>query len=64
MQRRLVLSNEGAGHYMRRMLSPEALLVNAPVVEKSKRKWWQKDDTHLFLISFGAFFTSIYTFIA
>jgi hypothetical protein len=64
MQRRLVLTNEGRGHYMRRMLAPEALLVNEPIVPKSQRKWWQKDDTHLFMISFGAFFTVFYTFIA
>lgn len=63
MQRRLVLTNEGSGHYMRRMLSPEALLVNTPVVE-APRKWWRQDDTHLFVISFGAFFTVFYTFIA
>lgn len=49
---------------MRRMLSPEALKVQEPIIEKSKRKWWQKDDTHLFMISFGAFFTVFYTFIA
>jgi hypothetical protein len=64
MQRRLALTSEDLGHYMRRMLAPEALLVNAPVVETTKRKWWQKDDTHLFAISFGAFFTVFYTFIA
>jgi hypothetical protein len=64
MQRRLVLSSEGKGHYLRRMLPPEAFVVNTPIVEKSKRKWWQKDDTHLFVISFGAFFTVFYTFIA
>jgi hypothetical protein len=63
MQRRLVLTSEGRGHYMRRMLPPEALLVNAPVAQAT-RKWWQKDDTHLFVISFGAFFTVFYTFIA
>lgn len=63
MERRLVLSSEGAGHYMRRMLPPEALVVNKPVAAP-KRKWWQKDDTHLFVISFGAFFTAFYTFIA
>jgi hypothetical protein len=63
MQRRLVLSNEGAGHYMRRMLPAESLVVKMPVVERP-RKWWQKDDTHLFVISFGAFFTVFYTFIA
>jgi uncharacterized membrane-anchored protein len=63
MQRRLVLSSEGAGHYMRRMLPPEALVVKAPVREKPA-KWWRKEDTHLFVISFGAFFTAISTFIA
>jgi hypothetical protein len=63
MQRRLVLSNEGAGHYMRRLLPPEALVVKNPNAERP-RKWWQKDNTHLFMISFGAFFTVFYTFIA
>ena len=63
MQRRLVLSSEGAGHYMRRMLPPQALLVNAPPKQKPA-KWWKQEDTHLFVISFGAFFTAIYTFIA
>jgi hypothetical protein len=63
MERRLVLSSEGAGHPMRRLLPPEALVVKKPIVERP-RKWWQKDDTHLFTISFGAFFTAFYTFIA
>jgi hypothetical protein len=63
MGRRLILSNEGARHPMRRMLPPEALLVNQPVVAKPNR-WWHDDDTHLFMISFGAFFTVFYTFIA
>lgn len=63
MQRRLVLSSEGAGHYMRRMLPPEALKVNAPAPRKPV-KWWKKEDTHLFVISFGAFFVAISTFIA
>lgn len=64
MQRRLVLTSEGAGHYMRRMMPPEALLADKDIVETPKRKWWQNDDTHLFMISFGAFFTVFYTFIA
>ena len=63
MERRLVLSSEGAGHYMRRMLPPETFVVKKPIAERP-RKWWQKDDTHLFGISFGAFFTVFYTFIA
>ncbi len=64
MQRRLVLTSEGAGHYMRRMLPPEALMIEEEIIEAAKRKWWQNDDTHLFMISFGAFFTVFYTFIA
>jgi hypothetical protein len=63
MQRRLVLSSEGAGHPLRRMLPPEALLVNERA-QKKPAKWWKKDDTHLFMISFGAFFTVFYTFIS
>jgi hypothetical protein len=27
-------------------------------------KWWQREDAHLFVVSFGAFFTVFYTFIA
>jgi hypothetical protein len=63
MQRRLVLTSEGAGHWMRRMMPPEALMLNEPVVE-APVKWWHREDTHLFMISFGAFFTVFYTFIA
>jgi hypothetical protein len=64
MQRRLVLTSEGAGHYMRRMMPPEALRVEDNMVDSPPRKWWQNDDAHLFMISFGAFFTVFYTFIA
>jgi hypothetical protein len=64
MQRRLVLTNENAGHYMRRNIAAEALLVNPKEVEEKPVKWWRSDDTHLFMISFGAFFTVFYTFIA
>jgi hypothetical protein len=64
MQRRLVLTNEGAGHYMRRMLPADALRVNETVSKAKPQKWWKHEDTHLFLISFGAFFTVFYTFIA
>ena len=63
MKRRLVLTSEGAGHWMRRNMPPEALLLEEPVPAKPV-KWWQQEDTHLFMISFGAFFTVFYTFIA
>ena len=63
MQRRLVITSEGAGHPMRRMLPPEALVANTLFQGKSQ-KWWRREDSHLFLISFGAFFTVFYTFIA
>jgi hypothetical protein len=64
MQRRLVLTHEGRGHYMRRNMAPDALLVNPKDMEVRPVRWWQNDDTHLFMISFGAFFTVFYTFIA
>lgn len=63
MKRRLVLTSEGAGHWMRRNMPPEALLTEDQVRARST-KWWQQEDIHLFMISFGAFFTVFYTFIA
>jgi hypothetical protein len=60
--RRLVCRNEAAGHPFRRMLPPpvmsEALSTQKPA------KWWKKEDTHLFMLSFSAFFVVFYTFIA
>lgn len=62
MKRRLVVRNEAAGHPFRRMLPPpaldHALAMPAPV------KWWKREDTHLFVISFFAFFVAISSFIA
>ncbi len=63
MSRRLVLSNEGAGHPFRRILPADALSITA-LEEPAPLKWWQHEDTHLFVVSFGAFFTVFYTFIA
>jgi hypothetical protein len=63
MQRQLVQSSEGAQHPFRQELAPHVLAVPAkwrPVAAK----WWQREDTHLFVVSFGAFFTVFYTFIA
>jgi hypothetical protein len=64
MQRRLVLTSENAGHYMRRNMAPQALLVELDDMPAKPEKWWRSDDVHLFMISFGAFFTVFYTFIA
>jgi hypothetical protein len=63
MKRNLVLHAEGAGHPFRRMLPPESLKLTAAEMPKPL-KWWQQEDTHLFVVSFGAFFTVFYTFIA
>ena len=65
MQRRLVIRNEAAGHPFRRMLPPpildrDLLAVAAP----KKQSWWKREDTHLFTLSFFAFFVAISTFIA
>jgi hypothetical protein len=62
MNRKLVYTSEGAGHPFRRLLPPDVL---QPRIDETpvKERWWQKEDTHLFLISFGAFFTVFFTFI-
>ena len=57
MERRLVLTNEGARHPFRRSLPPPAPLVG---VKPSRRG----EDAKLFLLSFSAFFTCFYTLIA
>ena len=62
MNRRLVLRTEGAGHPFRRAFAPEALRIEPEAPEKPL-KWWQQENTHLFAVSFGAFFTVFYTFI-
>lgn len=60
MQRRLVLTHESAGHPFRRTLPPPA----APEPEKRPRRWFQREDGQLFMLSFAAFFTAFYGFIA
>ena len=54
MTRRLVLTNEAAGHPFRRSLPPPVL----PDVRKRDDEDWK-----LFLLSFAAFFTCFYTFL-
>ncbi|MBB3346320.1 MULTISPECIES: hypothetical protein [unclassified Sphingomonas] len=57
MDRRLVLTNEGARHPFRRSLPPPPPLVAAPPSRT-------REDAKLFLLSFSAFFTCFYTLIA
>ncbi|MFC4292692.1 hypothetical protein ACFOWX_09735 [Sphingorhabdus arenilitoris] len=61
-KRKLVSLNESARHPLRRMLPPPTggLLV----VQPEPSSWWKKEDTHLFLLSFTAFFITFYSFIA
>ena len=73
MKRALVLTSEAAGHPFRRTLKPHILRVPQPDPlpdarasdpRNPDRGWWRQEDTHLFAISFAAFFTAIYGFIA
>ncbi|MBY9062018.1 hypothetical protein K7957_03620 [Sphingomonas yunnanensis] len=57
MDRRLVLTNEGARHPFRRSLPPPPRLVAA-----SRSRTYE--DAKLFMLSFSAFFTCFYTLIA
>ncbi|HEX8384070.1 MAG TPA: hypothetical protein VF592_11925 [Sphingomonas sp.] len=54
MTRRLVLTNEAAGHPLRRALPPPVTPKAAPDEDR---------DWKLFLLSFSAFFTCFYSFI-
>jgi hypothetical protein len=58
MTRRLVLTNEAAGHPFRRSLPP-------PVIGPGSAGSHNADDHDfkLFVLSFGAFFTCFYSFI-
>lgn len=51
------------GHWTRRRFLPESLAVYAHDVALPDDRWWNQEDTYLFLMSFGAFFTMIMTFI-
>ena len=54
MQRRLVLTNESAGHPIRRRLPPPP----KPAPTKDQDRDWK-----LLMLSFSAFFICFYTFI-
>jgi hypothetical protein len=62
MKRRLVCHNEAARHWMRRMLPPPQM--SQAIAAPRPRAWWRKEDTHLFMLSFSAFFVAITSFIA
>ena len=60
--RKLVIRNEAAGHPLRRMLPP--LSGGELAVAGASAQWWKREDTHLFVMSFVAFFIVFYSFIA
>ncbi len=62
MQRRLVLNSEDAGHSFRRSLPPADFMIN--MVEGEPARLFTREDTHLFALSFFAFFVAVYTFIS
>ncbi|WP_070157701.1 hypothetical protein [Sphingobium phenoxybenzoativorans] len=59
-RRALVLTSESARHPFRQTLPPHVLSVPKP----SRTKRDDDQDFKLFLLSFAAFFTVIYSFIA
>jgi hypothetical protein len=61
MKRKLVCRNEAARHPFRMMLPPP--LLDLSLVASPPVKWWKQEDTHLFLLSFFAFFVTISVFI-
>jgi hypothetical protein len=62
LKRRLVGHNEAARHPLRQMRPPpqmaQAVIAPRPI------SWWRNENTHLFMLSFSAFFVSISSFIA
>jgi hypothetical protein len=62
MKRRLVSYNEAARHPLRRLLPPPS--VGLVLAMPRSKIWWRKEDTHLFMLSFTAFFVAITSFIA
>jgi len=48
------------------MLAPAIFVTDMDEDAKpaQKNRWWKKEDTHVFCVSFSAFFVVFYTFIA
>lgn len=59
MKRRLVLTTESARHPFRRGLPPAVMATDSPAKRPVDDQDWK-----LFALSFSAFFTAFYTFIA
>jgi hypothetical protein len=62
LKRKLVCRNEAARHPLRMMLPPPVL--ETALAAPKPASWWRKEDTHLFMLSFSAFFVAISSFIA
>lgn len=62
MRRKLVLTNDTARHPLRQKVPQSAAAIN--LYQDTPIKWWKREDTHLFVISFVAFFIVFSTFLA
>jgi hypothetical protein len=62
MKRKLVCRNEYARHPFRKMLPPPTLEMRSAFA--LPKAWWKQEDTHLFVLSFCAFFVVFSVFIA
>ncbi len=61
--RNLISIAERKPNAFRQSVDP-TILVGGDALTSKKEKWWNKEDTHLFVLSFTAFFIVFYTFIA
>jgi hypothetical protein len=62
MKKRLALHNESLRHLLRHLTSPTLSGLVQGV--SPPKPWWRKEDTHVFILSFSAFFVAITCFIA
>lgn len=63
MRRKLVIHDDTAGHPFRRMVNGGR--VPMPGREATRKQpLWKREDSHLFVISFSAFFVVFYTLIS
>jgi hypothetical protein len=62
MKRLRVIYNESLRHLLRHLTSPNLSGLVQGV--SPPKPWWRKEDTHVFILSFSAFFVAITCFIA